>query len=277
MAYLVRHFFIMSILKLNVLLAKTDLLAASFREAIKDYIGFFAGSQGAFKGEKKTYAPKDGQMDDPKQHHIKLVVTTVDNKLKWLEESSMEYIDALFSLEKTNASGTATAELIVEDESWGKFTSLELLRLKSFLEGGDLKKMYETIPVRTEDEIWSHATAENFKGSGVFETEMVKSVVKTTDKEPYILPDPNLGRVEKMNYTPQVVARNIVIELGDSTFQKFSGEWSHRQRATLLRRHHVLLTAVVEALKKSNEVEAVKSDLTSSKIFDYLHRGNKKD
>ena len=261
------------ILKLNVLLAKTDHLAASFREAIKGYISFFDKSQTAFKGEKKTYAPKANTIDDPRQHNIKLVVTTVDEKLKWLEDNSKEYVDALFSLEKTNASGTAKAELLVEGKSWGEFTSLELLRLKSFLESGDLKKMYETIPVRTEDEIWTLATAENFKGHGVFETEMVKSVVKTTDKEPYILPDPNLAHIDGAKYIAQVVARNIVIELGDSTYQKFSGEWSHRQRATLLRRHHLLLTAVVEALKKSNEAEAIKSELTSAKIFDYLHKG----
>lgn len=267
----------MNIIKLNVLLAKTDHLAASFREAVKDYIGFFDKSQGAFKGEKKTYAPKEGTMDDPRQHNIKLVVTTVDNKLAWLEENSMDYIDALFSMEKTNASGAARAELVVEGDSWGEFSSMELLRLKSFLEGGDLKKMYESIPVRTEDEIWHPATAENFKGHGVFETEMVKSVVKTTDKEPYILPDPNLDRVDGAKYLPQVVARNIVVELGNATYQKFSGEWSHRQRASLLRRHHLLLTAVVEALKKSNEAEAIKSGLTSEKIFNYLHRGNKKD
>lgn len=267
----------MSILKLNVLLGKTDHLKASYGALIKDYIGFFAGSQGAFKGEKKTYAPKASTIDNPNERKVKLVVTTVEEKLQWLEESSKDYVDALFSMEKTNASGTAKAELIVAWESWGEFTSLELLRLKSFLENGEMKKMYETIPVRAEDEIWTPATAENFKREGVFETAMVQSVVKTTEKEPFILQDPNLDKVDGAKYMPQVVARNVVYELGDSTYQKFSGEWSHRQRASLLRRHHVLLTAVVEALKKSNEVEAIQSTLTSAKIFDYLHGRGTKD
>lgn len=261
-------------LKLNILLAKTDLLASSFTASIKDYIGFFDKSQGSFRGEKKTYASKANTEDDPRLRNIKLVVTTVDDKLDWFENNSKEYIDALFSLEKTNASGTAKAELSVGGESWGEFTSLELLRLKSFLENGDLKKMYETIPVHTEDEIWGPAKVENFKGPGVLETEIVRSIVKTTDKEPYILDDPNLEKIEGAKYMPQVVARNIVRELGDASYQKFTGEWSHRQRATLLRRHHILLVAVVEALKKSNEAEALKSELTSEKIFDYLHRGN---
>lgn len=267
----------MSIIKLNVLLAKTDHLAASFRESIKDYVGFFDRSQGAFKGEKKTYAPKVGTIDNPKERSLKLVVTTVDSKLEWFEQSSRDYVDALFSVEKTNASGTAKAELMVDGKSWGELTSLELLRLKSFLENADLKKMYEIIPVRTEDEIWAPATDENFVGPGVVETAMIKSVVKTTRKDPYILQDPNLANIDGAKYTPQTVLMDVILELGDSTYQKFSGEWTHRQRAQLLRRHHVLLTAVVEALKKSNEADSVKSDLTSEKIFNYLHRGHKKD
>jgi hypothetical protein len=135
--------------------------------------------------------------------------------------------------------------------------------------------MYSVIPVRTEDEIWQLAQEENFANPGIFQTELVRSTVKTTIKDPFILTDPNLDKIDGARYTPQVVARDIVHELGDSTYQKFSGEWSHHQRADLLRRYHVLLTAVVEALKKSNEVEVVKSELNSKKIFDYLHRGGK--
>lgn len=267
----------MSIPKLNVLLAKTDHLGASFREAIKGYIHYFDKSQTAFKGEKKTYIPKEGMIDEPGKRDVRLVVTTVDKKLQWLEDNSKEYVDALFSLEKTNASGVGKASLIVEGKSWGEYTSMELLRLKSFLENGDLKKMYETIPVRTEHEIWSPADEENFKGPGVFQTQRVESVAKTTVKQPYILQDPNLDKIDGAKYMPQTVARDQVIELADTTYQKFSGEWNHIQRASLLRRHHVLLTAVVEALKKSNDVAAIESEMTSKKIFDYLHRGVEKD
>lgn len=271
------NFLTMSIIKLNSLLAKTDHLASSFREGIKDYVGFFDKSQGAFKGQKKTYAAKVGTIDNPSERSTKLVVTTVDSKLEWFEESCKDYVDALFSVERTNASGTAQGELVVDGKSWGWLTSLELLRLKSLLENSDLKKMYETIPVRTEDETWAPATDENFVGPGVLQTAMIKSVVKTTLKEPYILQDPNLANIDGAKYMPQTVAREVILELGDSTYQKFSGEWTHRQRAELLRRHHVLLTAVVVALKESNEADSVKSSLTSEKIFNYLHRGHKKD
>lgn len=38
-------------MKLNVILAKTDALASSFRACINDYYGFFTNRQGEFKGE----------------------------------------------------------------------------------------------------------------------------------------------------------------------------------------------------------------------------------
>lgn len=259
--------------KLNVLLAKTDHLASSFKKMLEDYAKFFKTSQGAFKGEKKTYTPNAGMIDIPTERSNKIVVTTVDEKLQYLEESSKDYLDAIFSQEKTNASGTATATLIVEGKTFGVFTSLELLKLKSLIESGLLVGVYENIPVRNDDEEWNESDNEMYAGRGIFESELQKGIRKSTVKEHYILPDPNLEKVKDGNYTPQVAVKDTIIDLGNYTYQKFSGEWSHRVRAELLRRRTTLLTAVIEALKIANEVETVKSDLTSEKIFNYLHRG----
>ena len=49
--------------------------------------------------------------------------------------------------------------------------------------------------------------------------------------------------------------------------------WSHRERAELLRRRTKLLTAVIEALKEANDVEAIESNMTAEKLFGYLHKG----
>ena len=45
-------------------------------------------------------------------------------------------------------------ELKVNGVSWGIFSSLELLRLKSLLENNDLKGMLENIPVRSDGSLW---------------------------------------------------------------------------------------------------------------------------
>lgn len=260
--------------KLNILLAKTDHLAASFKKGLEDYIKFFKSSQDAFRGEKKTYDARPGTIDLPSERGNKLVVTTVEEKLQWLEESAKEYLDALFSQEKTNASGAATALLIVEGKTVGTFTSLELLKLKSLLESGNFLGVYENIPVRSDSEQWDKTSNEMYTNRNIFESTKVLGTKKTTTKESYILQDPNIAKLtDQSKYTPQVASKDTISDLGDYSFQKFTGEWSHRERAEVLRRRSVLLGAVIEALKSANEAEVIKSDLTAEKIFGYLHKG----
>ncbi len=262
-------------MKLNVLLAKTDHLAAPFKNNIKDFIKFFKNNQGSFKGEKKTYAPREGVIDDPTKRGTTRIVSTVGEKITWFEENQAEYINSLFSQERTNALGNAKAELIVDGQSWGELTTLELLRLKSLVEAQELKEMYESIPVRSDAEVWNNSDNEDYSGrAGIFQTDLLRGVAKTTTKETYVLEDPNVQRLTGATaaaYKATTATRDTVVELGDYTVQKFSGEYSHRQRAEILKRRGVLLTAVIEALKRANEVDAVESQLTAERIFNYLH------
>jgi hypothetical protein len=261
-------------MKLNVLLAKTDALAGSFRALVSDYFSFFKSNQGDFKGEIKTYDPKAGMIDLPGERSTKTIVTTVEEKLEWLEETSKDYIDALFSQEATNASGAAKAELVVDGKSWGTFSSLELLRLKSLVENGELDRMYQSIPVRSDSEIWNVATIDMYKDrKGIFQSNKTEGTKKSVTKESYILTDPNITAENGARYTPQVASKDTIIDLGEYTYQKFTGEWSHRERAALLRRKQNLNTAIIETLKTANDAEVIKSELNSKRIFDYLHRG----
>jgi hypothetical protein len=261
--------------KLNVLLALTDQLRVQYKNMVADYSKFFSKSQGAFLGVKKTYEPRAGTVDDPSKRGYTPVATTVKEKLDYFIENTSEFIDALFSQEKTNAMGLAKAELIVDGKSWGEFTSLELLRLKTLIESQDLGKLEDLIahiPVRSDSEVWEESDHE--EGRELWETELLKGVNKTTIKEPYIVKDPNLDTKDiPQGYSPPVVSRDIVHELGDYTVQKFSGEWSQRERATALKRRAALLNGITVALKAANEVEAVSSDLTGGKIFGYLFFG----
>jgi hypothetical protein len=263
----------MTTLKLNVLLAKTDHLASIFKKGLEEYVKFFKTSQGAFKGEKKTYEPKPGTIDLPGERLNRLVVTTVEEKLAYLQENSREYINALFSQEKTNASGISKARLKVDGLDFGEFTSMELLRLKSILEGGTFKEVYENLPVRNDDEIWTKSNNEMYAARNVYESSKREGVQKSTMKESYILTDPNIGKIEGSKYTPQIATKDTVIELGDYTYQKFSGESTHVERAAILARRSKLLTAVIEALKVANEVEVISSEMTADKLFNYLHKG----
>ena len=264
-------------MKLNVLLALTDQLRVKYKGMVKDYEKFFSGSQGNFLGEKSTYEAKQGMIDEPgKRKHV-IVVTTVDEKIDWFLKESAAFVDALMSQERTNAMGLAKAELIVDGISWGEFTSLELLRLKSLLESADLgslESMIANIPVRSDAVIWNPTTVEEYQGRKIFETPIVGGIARTSEKVEQVLEDPNLKYGVPPNYVPKTTLKTVAVEVGDYTQQKFSGEWSHRERAEALKRRGTLLTAVVVALKECNDCEAVSSQLTSKRIFDYLFRGN---
>lgn len=257
--------------KLNVLLGKTDYLASSYSAMVKDYSKFFRNSQGSFLGEKRTYTPREGTVDEPSKRKNVLVQTTVSEKFDWFKNQSKDYIDALFAVEATNASGLAKAELVVAGRSWGEFTSLELLRLKSIIESSDLKAMLENIPVRSDSVNWEECTVEQYEGRNIYQTNLVEGVEKTTVKESYILEDPNVGKLkDHQSYSPQVATKNTVQELGDYTHQGFSGESTQRQKAEMLKRRSTLLAAVVEALKVCNEVPVKESMLTANNIFGYI-------
>lgn len=260
--------------KLNVLLAVTDHLRLNYKNMVQNYIKFFTKSQGAFKGEKRTYIAREGVIDDPSKKGITKVITTVDEKFDYYITHSEKFINALFTQEKTNASGTATAELMVEGNSWGTFTSLELLRLKSLLESGEIGnfgEMLKNIPVRSDSEVWKESDNSDYVDRKIFQTELYDGVAKTTVKEPYILADPNLtGRDLPANYRPSIEQQNNVLELGDYTKQNFSGEWSQREKALCLGRRATLLTAIIEALKVANDCEVIESKMTANRIFDYI-------
>jgi hypothetical protein len=240
---------------------------------IQAYTHFFKDSK-PFTGEKKTYDGLPGTIDEPTYRGLRLVTTTVDEKLQYFEETQGEFIFASLSQEATNASGNARADLIVEGENWGSFSSLELLKLHSLIENGELEKMYDSIPTRDESKRWEACTEDMYKDRSIVQSPVLLGKKHTTTKESYILPDPNLDKLKDTSkYQPSVAEKTTPVHVGDYTVQEFSGQWSARQKAGVLRRRTILLSAITEALKKANEAEAVASKLLPVKLFNYLHRG----
>lgn len=252
--------------KLSVFLGVKEKVERTFKDCVTDMVKKFKNHQGLFKGERKTHKPTEGYFEESARIGFTPVQSTVEEQLRWLEATSKPFLDTVFSIEKTNASGKVKAELIVDGTSWGTYSSLELLRLKTTLENSTLKDLYDNLPTRSQTEIWKQSADEEFSSRDIYETEIEKGITRTTEKEDYILHDPHADK----NRPPLQAKRETQIKTGDTTVQKFSGEWSMIQRANLKKRYDVLLTAVIEALEAANAVEAETSDL-GSKMFDYLH------
>lgn len=262
-------------MKLNALLAQVEHGRSSYSGLLRDYAGFLSNKQGAFRGEKNTYEAREGFADDSSKRNTTIVQTTVREKFEWFMENATPFINNLFSVEATNSLGAKRVPLVVDGVDFGNLSALELMRLKDILTNSDLDKMFNSIPVRSDGEVWRPCTSNDYEGREIFETEMQKGVTKTTTKYQEILVDPNLSKIDPSRYTPVVTTREKQEEIGDYTRQRFSGEWTQRQKAELLKRKSNLLAAVIVALKEVNDTEQVESELKGESLLDYIVFGNK--
>ena len=261
-------------MKMNTMLAKVEHSSASFSKIINEYALFFLKKQGMFEGIKKTFKPRDGYQEDARFMGNTKVATTVGEKLKWLEENMIPHLKDVFSIEASNSKGANKIELKVGNTSFGFLTALELMRLRSLLTAKPLIEMYENIPVRSDSEVWEDCTDPEYNGREIYQTPMQVGITRTTESEEVILKDPNLDPAKlPANYNAKVTVKKRTVETGDYTLQKFTGEWTQRQRAELLRRRSQLLAAVTEALKEVNDVETEKPNLDVEALVEFLHKG----
>ncbi len=259
------------------LLTRTEADTAILKALISDYSRFYRNNQGDFRGEKKTYETQPGYNDIPNNRYNKTVVTTVDEKVDYFVGKVEKTLSSQLALEATNASGNARAELIVEEESWGEFTSLELLRLKSFVGNSKLKEMISAIPVRSDSREWLTTEDDQYTDRSVVQTPVIEFEEKTTEKEEVVLEDPNvlaaINAGKDINYTPQKTVKTKQVIVGTGTLTGFSGEWTHRQRAGVLERLTVLHKSILDALQRANQVEIVESEMDTNKLLNFLFRG----
>lgn len=259
-------------IKLKTGIAVSQDGANKWKNLLTNYNKFFTKDQGAFQGRKNTYQPVDESVDDPSKRGYTKVITTVDEKLQYMEATLTDYLNVLFSVEATNASGTATAELIVDGTSWGKFSSLELMRLKTIIDNGDFKQTIANIPVRSDAEIWNKSSADEYTDRQVYEKALVTVTNKTIAKEQYILDDPNIIKNPGLKYEPKIATKDTAITLGTGTMQEFTGMWSQTQKAKVLHKLDVLKSAITRALDEANDVPMVQSDIKGDTLFNYLFK-----
>ena len=262
------------IMKMNTLLAKVDHTSASAAAMVKDYAAFFKTKQGAFRGEKNTYSAVNGYDERPERNTQTRVQTTVQEKLDWFEERYVPYLKELFSIESTNSGDAYRVELVVDGVSFGKLSAIELMRLRNILTSRELNTMYENIPVRSDAKIYEDCTDAQYEGREIFQTPVLKSDERTTEKEEIILKDPNIDPQHMpANYRAQITVKNRTVKVAETTHQEFTGEWTQRKRAELLRRKSALLNAITVALKEVNEVEAKEANLDVDALIKFIHYG----
>lgn len=249
--------------KLSVLLGLRDKIEKNFANMLDDMHGKFKNKQALFMGFRKTYQALEGFADDDTKRGFQNVSSTVDEQLSWFKEHTQEYFETILSIEKTNACGVYST-LIVNGDNWGIYSTLELLRLKSILDG-KIKAMIHEIPVRSDGVIWKLSPDSSFSGRNIWESPTDSGHTKTTIKRSYILPDPH----PNINRPPIVGEEHTQVNTGQYTSQVFVGSWSLKQRADLLVKYDTLYKAVIEALESANDAPSQVSEL-GDKVLNYL-------
>lgn len=259
---------------MNTLLAKLDQVSASVNAMVRDYASFFKKNQGSFKGEQNTYNAVNGYDNRPERNNSVKVITTVKEKLDWFNERFIPYLKEMFKVEATNSGDAYRVELVVDGISFGRLSAIELMRLRNVLTNKELTSMYENIPVRSDAKVYEPCTDAEYEGREIFQTRILESDERTTEKEEVILKDPNLDPQHlPANYRAQVTVKSKTIKIAETTHQEFTGEWTQRKRAELLRRKSDVLNAITVALKEVNEVEAKESNLDVEALVNYIEFG----
>ena len=259
--------------KLNVLLALREKLANRYAQMVGDYSSFFKNKQGAFQGTLKTHNPLDGYAVDATKVANVRVITTVNEKLDWWLKEALEYFNTALAIEASNGQGAPTVPLIFEGKEYGPFPATVLLRLRGIVENDKFSQMLASIPVREETKIWYPSTDEDYQKRGnIFETERQEGETRTTETHDEILKDCNLDPQHlPSNYKAVVTQVRKTVKTGDYTVQFFTGEWTHQQRANLLKRRSSLIDAINIALQKVNDREATECNVDD--LFKHLIYG----
>jgi len=209
-----------------------------------------------FDGIEKLYKPynEDGEKKEPE---IKDVVTTVDEKLDYTEESMIKAIDATLTKEETNASGKAKNTITINGKTV-TLSATSLIALEKYLVR--IRDQYKAIPTLDPTKRWGH---EDGSGRNLWVTapEVKFRTIKVT--KPLVLSP----ATEKFPAQVQMIQDDIQAGQYETVYS--SGRYSLAQKSALLAKIDNLILEVKMAREKANQVEAIQIKL-GEEIFRHL-------
>ncbi|MEM6378973.1 MAG: hypothetical protein AAF705_12215 [Bacteroidota bacterium] len=242
--------------KLHEILAIEQDRKTKANQAVGESKKLFTKSATAFDGMVKKYTPTEENAEEIPEE-TKEVVTTVKELLDYTLEPVIVAMDATLSKEETNASGVATAELILNEKNFGTFSATTLLALEAHLV--KLLDLYKSIPILDTTRKWVFDEQNNFYRTA-------EEVKFRTIKRPKVIV--KYEATEK--HPAQTELLNLDFQVGRYETTYFSGRITPTQKSKLVDKLDNLIEAVKIARAKANNVE-VKNIKIGKNIFDFLH------
>ena len=247
--------------KMHELLAVEPNLAGVFGKVLKEASVTFSKKTELFMGYSKRLRMFDEarRVEEAAASEDRTVTTSVDEKLAYIWEHVVPYLDLLAQKEFTNRNATGNlevdGEIILENVPATLLLTIEQKLTK-------LREVYETIPTLTPGVNWIPADE---IGRGVMKAEVPETTQKTentiTHKVLYDATDKHPAQIEKWTDKKQV---------GEYTTHKFSGMVTPRQKSDLLSKIDALIMAAKKGRMQANSAEVVSTSI-GEKLYNFLH------
>lgn len=240
--------------KLHQLIAVENDLVKQANNILEETTVTFTKKSEHFDGFTKVYRPlnEDGEELPPE---IKNIITTVDEKLCYTNESIFNALNATISKEMTNSSGNAVAKLIVGDIEFGTFSSTAFLAMERFFV--KYREMIKSIPTYDPTRVWSK---DNSSGKDLFvapkETRARTEKVKKT-----LMLSP---ATDKFPANVQVYDDTATVGFYDTLYS--TGKFSPLEKSTLLTKVDEVIHAIKVAREEANQADVTNVDVASSLI-----------
>jgi len=244
--------------QLHTLLAVVGDLKTKANLITEEGITTFTKKPEHFDGVQKIYkAIETGKEDTPPE--IKNIVTTVKEKLDYVQTSLINGINAVLSMEETNASGTTKTSLIVNGETFGELSATSLLALEKWLE--QVRTLYKSIPTLDPTKSWDKDKAADQPGIYKSPEEIKYHTAKK--QKPIVLYEATKehpAQVQMFSYDDRV-------EKSITTY--ISGRITPAQKSEMLGRIDVLIVAVKKTRAIANTAEIINTKL-GKQLFAFI-------
>jgi hypothetical protein len=243
--------------KLHELLAIEQDRRTKANASIEEGKQTFSKKDAHFDGMVKKYVPTEENAEEIPDERKELTLT-VKGYLGEMMQAIVPALDANLSKEETNASNTAKAELLLEEQSLGVFSATSLLALESHI--SKLRELYKLLPTLDTTRKWTFDSQLNlFRSEDEIKFRSIKrsKVIVKYDAT--------------KEHPAQTELVSLDVQVGKYQTTYFSGKVTPSQKTKMLNRIDQLLEAIKIARSKANSVE-VNNIKIGKKIFDLIHQ-----
>jgi hypothetical protein len=247
--------------KLHEVLAVEGGLKKAADNVILEGINTFNKKQEHFFGHVKTYAPKnedDTTAIEAGEVERSEIVTTVDDKLRYVFEHIISHIDSMCAKDSTNQ--LATADIVINGVTIAsKVPAVTLLSLETEIVG--FRKLIEAAPSLPPGKTWE---LDPSLGNNIYKMKHPEVKIRTRKELR------NHVKAEATDRFPaQVDTYTEDIGIGTYVTNRICGGITPAHKSVMLGRVDLLLAGVKKARQRANSTEVVKNDI-GKQIADFI-------